>query len=384
MPEPRISVQSGLPARIIFVRQQFSAFGGGELILDRTISALLALGVRISLLGRSWTPRKDIELIACNPSRKPRFLRERRFAAAACERLRNGGALIQSHERIPCCDLFRAGDGSHAAYIEHRTRGANPLAAAALRLNPYNRSVIALEREMFTGRRLRGVIVNSHMVAEEISRLYSVPAGKIHLVPNGIDLSRFNLQAREIHRDAKRKEIGADTKRPVLLFLGSGYKRKGLDTAIRALARSKCDAEIWVAGSDKHPGSYETLATCLGLKGRVRMLGPVENPLPLYAAADALILPTVYDPFPSTAIEALACGLPVITSTGCGARDLAARLGPSLVRDARDIDGFAEAIRRALELASVPETQTRANSLAAAFGIDAMIEKLLAVYRKFA
>lgn len=382
MPDPMNTVQSGLPSRIIFVRQQFSAFGGGELILNRTISALRERGVNISLLGRSWAPRDDIELIACNPPRSPRFSRERRFASAACERLKHERALVQSHERIPCCDIFRAGDGSHAAYIEHRSRGAGKIAAALLRLNPYNRNVIALEREMFTGQRLRAVIVNSRMVADEITRLYSVPAEKIHLVQNGIDLDRFNLQARATFRENKRKEIGVDGNRPALLFVGSGYKRKGLDTAIRALAKSRADAEIWVAGSDKNPAAYEALAAGLGLKGRIRLMGPVQNPVPLYAAADALILPTIYDPFPSTALEALACGLPVITSTGCGARDLAAKIDPSLVCDAYDTDAFARAIPLSLELASRPETRSRANTLTADFSIDSMIEKLLSMYRK--
>src|SRR5262249_39098625 len=155
-----------------------------------------------------------------------------------CAQLKSIEGLVQSHERLPCCDIFRAGDGSHAAFIEHRARGLNPLSAAILRLHPYHRSVIALEREMFAGEKLRAVLVNSQMVADEITRLYSVPSEKIHFVPNGIDLQRFKPEARAAHREMKRKELG--TTRPVLLFVGSGYKRKGLDTAIRALAKSKC------------------------------------------------------------------------------------------------------------------------------------------------
>ena len=99
------------------------------MILDRTMAALQERGVDVALLGRSWSGGRDIEFISCNPSRVPRFLRERKFANAACGRLvRESDALIQSHERMPCCDLFRAGDGVHAAFIEHRQRGMGALA----------------------------------------------------------------------------------------------------------------------------------------------------------------------------------------------------------------------------------------------------------------
>src|ERR1700674_2551839 len=105
MPQPTDPVQPKGPSRVIFVRQRFSPFGGGELILDRTMSALAKRGVRIALLARAWTGRDDVEFIACNPSRFPRFLRERRFAKAACARLaRERDAIVQGHERTPCCD----------------------------------------------------------------------------------------------------------------------------------------------------------------------------------------------------------------------------------------------------------------------------------------
>src|SRR5690606_36607588 len=110
MTHPSDPVQS--PRRVVFVRQRFSAFGGGELILDRTMSALKERGIEVTLLGRSWSGGRHVDFSACDPSRFPRFLRERTFATAACGRLaRETDALVQSHERIPCCDIFRAGDG---------------------------------------------------------------------------------------------------------------------------------------------------------------------------------------------------------------------------------------------------------------------------------
>ncbi len=368
--------------RIIFVRQQFTPFGGGELILDRTITAMTARGVRVALLARSWTGREDIEFIRCDPPRFPRIWREIRFAHAACERLgHESGSIVQAHERIPCCDVFRAGDGVHAAYLENRARGMTKLARLAQWLDPYHRSVLRLERALFLNQRLQAVLANSTMVADEIVRHFSFPRERIHLVSNGIDLTRFHPEARAEHRAKARKRLGVDKSRPVILFIGSGYKRKGLAAAIAALAVSRIDAELWVIGGDRRPNTYAAQASRAGLAPtRLRLIGPVTDPLPYYAGADVLILPAVYDPFPSTVIEALACGLPVVTSTGCGARDAVARLDPGLVRDQRDLDGLAEALRRALDLAAKPATIDQARSIASEYGIDAMIERMLPIY----
>jgi UDP-glucose:(heptosyl)LPS alpha-1,3-glucosyltransferase len=384
MPHPFDDVQSRSLRRIVFIRQHFTPFGGGELILDRILSALAAINVRASLIGRSWTVRKDIDLIRCDPARFPRFSRERRFARAACEIVgRHTDALVQSHERVPCCDIFRAGDGVHAAFLEQRTRGSGWLYRRALAMHPFHRTALSLEREMFSSRRLKAVFANSSMVADEIVRHFGFPREQIHLVPNGIDLVRFDVSARGRHRDEVRGRLGADKARPVALFVGSGYKRKGLDAAIAALVASRTDAELWIVGSDSRRAAYVAKAQRAGIAAcRVRMIGPVSDPLPYYAAADALILPSIYDPFPSTVLEALACGLPVVTSSACGAREVAARLDPSLVRDATDVAGLADALRHAFALAASPATASAARAIASDYGIDRMIERMLVVYAK--
>jgi UDP-glucose:(heptosyl)LPS alpha-1,3-glucosyltransferase len=383
MPHPPEAVQSSAASRrVIFVRQHFTPYGGAGLILDRTIAALSARGMRVSLLGRSWPGRADVEFIRCDPPRFPRFRRERAFARAACKRLVNESeAIVQAHERMACCDIFRAGDGVHATFIEQRMRGLGAIARTVLSLDPFHRSVIALEQEMFASRRLQAVIANSQMVADDIATRFSFPRDRIHLVPNGIDLDRFHPAVREKFRDTTRKQLGTPPSRPVVLFVGSGFKRKGLDAAIAAVAANRNDAELWVIGDDRRPGSYTTIAHHAGLPGtRFRLIGPVPDPLPYYAAADVLILPSIYDPFPSTALEALACGLPVVTSESCGAREAAVRLDPALVRDAYDHEGLAVAVDRATELASKRATVDAARAIASAYSIDNMIDRTLAVY----
>ncbi|HLL27776.1 MAG TPA: glycosyltransferase family 4 protein, partial [Xanthobacteraceae bacterium] len=175
-------------------------------------------------------------------------------------------------------------------------------------------------------------------------------------------------------------KLGVAVDRPVALFVGSGFERKGLRPAIHSVATNS-DAELWAVGHDRRPRAFVAEAERAGLGKRFRLIGPAD-PLPYYAAADALILPSFYDPFPSTAIEALACGLPVVTTTGCGARDIVRGLDPRLVRDAGDREGLAEALRAALEIAIKPGTTTRARAIAEDFGIDPMVDRMLAVHER--
>jgi UDP-glucose:(heptosyl)LPS alpha-1,3-glucosyltransferase len=379
MPHPAPPVQPEAD-RTIFVRQQFSQFGGGELILDRLLAALAARGKRVALLGRSWRGGGDVEFIRCDPPKGTRAFRETLFARAACRRIaREKGALVQAHERVPCCDIFRAGDGVHAAYLEAKRRTQTAFGRLADNLSLFHRNTLALEQKLFASPRLQAVIVNSAMVADDVVRHFGFPRERIHLVPNGIDLARFRLAARNEHRAKVRARLGVPAARPVALFVGSGFERKGLRAAIHAAAA--CDVELWAIGHDRRPARFAAEAARAGLGRGFRLIGATD-PLPYYAAADVLVLPSFYDPFPSTVIEALACGLPVVTTTGCGARDVVKRLDARLVRDALDQEGLAEALRAALELATKPETATRARAIAEEFGIDPMIDRMLAVHER--
>jgi UDP-glucose:(heptosyl)LPS alpha-1,3-glucosyltransferase len=383
MPHQPDGVQSRtVPRSIVFIRQRFTQFGGGELVLDRIVTAMVARGVRVTLLARAWPGRSDVDFVRCDPPRFPRFSRERRFARAACGiASARADAIVQSHERLPCCDIFRAGDGAHAAFLEQRTRNLGWASRLALAANPFHRTALSLEREMFASPRLKAVIANSRMVADEIVRHFAFPPDRIHLVPNGIDLDRFSLAARDRYRTEIRKRLGTDSTRPVALFVGSGYRRKGLEATIAALAASRIDAELWIVGSDSRPQAHVARAERAGLaRDRIRLIGAVADPLPYYGAADALILPSIYDPFPSTVLEALACGLPCVTSTACGAKEVVAELDPNLVRDTQDTAGLAEALRRAFDLAAKPATTAIARAIASRFTIDRMINGMLGVY----
>lgn len=369
--------------KLTFVRQRFSRFGGGELILNRTIEALAARGISVSIVAREWEPHDGVAFHRCDPARSPRSTRDSRFAKAACEIVSAmPDTLVQSHERMACCDIYRAGDGVHAAYLAHRARGMGPVKRFFQNISGYHRDVARLEREMFASQRLKAVIVNSQMVADEIAGHFAYPRESIHLIPNGIDLSRFYEAKLSVLRAETRNRLAIAANAKVLVLVGSGYERKGVAQAIEALARSESGATLLVIGNEKRVSRYQSLAKRLRVSENTRFLGRQENVLPYLAAADAMILPSIYDPFPSATLEGFASGLPVITSEACGARDIAREIDPRLVRDANDVAGLADAISAALALSEKPDTKQRARAIAARFDMNAMAERMLALYEK--
>jgi UDP-glucose:(heptosyl)LPS alpha-1,3-glucosyltransferase len=132
----------------------------------------------------------------------------------------------------------------------------------------------------------------------------------------------------------------------VLLHVGSGFERKGVPQLLHALSRAGNAPWAIVAGKDKRAADAAALARRLGIGERVRFVGAVSDVRPYYAAADAFVLATLYDPQPNAALEAMACGLPVVTTRQCGAAELIREGESGFVRDALDVDGIAECIGR--------------------------------------
>jgi UDP-glucose:(heptosyl)LPS alpha-1,3-glucosyltransferase len=185
---------------------------------------------------------------------------------------------------------------------------------------------------------------NSEMVRDELHARYDVPAERLAVIPNGVDRTRFGAGLPAAERKRVREELG-QRGGPVWLLAGSGFERKGLDVALRALAEpGLSESVLWIAGRDD-PASWRRLAARLGVADRVRFLGARDDLENVYAAADALVLPTRYDAFANVCLEAAAAGLPVVTS---GANGAARFLGDAalVVPDPEDVRGLADALRR--------------------------------------
>jgi UDP-glucose:(heptosyl)LPS alpha-1,3-glucosyltransferase len=368
--------------KLAIIRQRYNPFGGAERFVERALSALAAERVELTIVARQWTAgAHEARFLRCDPFYIGRTWRDASFARAVCAALDGEGFdLVQSHERIACCDIYRAGDGVHAQWLENRSRAIHPWRRALTTLNPYHRYVLDAERRLFASPRLRAVICNSRMVRDEIRARFSVPAERLHVIYSGVDLNSYHPDLRA-HRAQLRSRLGIADAAPVVLFVGSGFERKGLGPLLEAFALLGSDAHLLVVGADAALKRYEALATRLGIGSRVNFAGGQKEVKPWYGAADVFALPTLYDPFPNAALEALASGLPVVTSANCGAAELI-RDGENgfVCRDSLDVTSLAEALRQTIAHAGAWSGAARA--AAEPYGIARMAGALTTLYRQ--
>ena len=365
------------------MRQRYSPYGGAERFVARALPALERSGAQVTLIARSaegWGARRVLRIDPFHLGSLWRDASFARRARAAWRRERFD--VVQCHERIPGCDVYRAGDGVHRRWLELRRAAAGPLERLGIALNPYHRYVCRAEQRMFEHPRLRAVICNSRMVREEVLRTFRVAPDKLHVIYNGVDLDHFHPREAERLRGAARAELGASPREVLFLFVGSGFSRKGLGAAIAALAAAAAPGfRLVVAGRDREQARFAEQAARAG--AQVRFLGGREDVRPLYAAADCFILPTRYDPFPNTVLEALAMGLPAIVSSRCGAAEVVEQGSNGWICQPDDVAGLAAAMRAAGAALHDPTgLQRAARATAERFGIDAMARQLTELYAK--
>ncbi len=364
--------------KLALIRQKYRADGGAERFLSRAIEALKD-DVELTIFTRKWQPQNGINIIECNPAKWSRVSREKGFAKEVCKKIgKKRYDLIQSHERIPCCDIYRAGDGVHREWIKQRNRVISPAARAITKITPFHKYALRAEERLYNSEQLRAIICNSEMVADEIKKYFPKAAQKTHVIYSGIDFSIFNPQLKSQGKQTKA-ELGINENKTVFLYVGSGFERKGLTSAIKAIAKTK-NAVLIVIGKDKHSKKYQQLASDLQSSKKVLFLGVKKDVTPYYGCADAFVFPTLYDPFPNVVIEALASGLPVITSTKCGAAEIIEHQKDGFICDALDTESIIQFMQKLQDNDTLTHMSTAAAEKSKMFANEIMVTKLTALY----
>jgi UDP-glucose:(heptosyl)LPS alpha-1,3-glucosyltransferase len=370
------------PLNIALIRQRYTADGGAERSAEIILSALQAQGVGVTLITRAWRAQGGVAVEICNPFYIGSLWRDLGFAHAVRRFLETKKYdLVQSHERIACCDVYRAGDGVHREWLRQRMRTLGIFGRLRIFLSPYHHYVKAAERALFRSPRLRAVICNSHRVKSEIQRYFAVPEHKLHVIYNGVDVQAFSPELKR-HRAPLRKQFSIPQDAALFLFVGSGFERKGVRMVLEAMAQLPLNAYLIVVGKDKRIKKFLHQAKALKIEDRVRFVGVQSDVKPFYGAADALVLPTLYDPFPNVVLEAMAAGLPVITSIQCGAAELIEHGRNGYVCDALDTPALIESMRSLMNAGIQKRLADEAHSTVPSLNQEAMREKLLGLYRE--
>jgi glycosyltransferase involved in cell wall biosynthesis len=250
-----------------------------------------------------------------------------RFAQSAVHRLTHAhGAVLER------ADVMTA-HSVHAAWIAKiRARGGTTKVLS--RLGVRHSAELLWEQRCIAG--ARHLVAISEAVAGELREHYAVPRERISVIHNGVDVRRF----------APSGSVGPRSADLRLVFVGYEFDRKGLGAALRAVAASRHASSLTVVGG-ANPARYRTLASELGLSSdAVKFAGHQSDVVPILQESDALIFPTKYEPFGLVILEALACGLPVITTAAAGAAEVIgeASLRRLLVDDPNSIEQLKERI----------------------------------------
>ncbi|TAN42965.1 MAG: glycosyltransferase family 1 protein [Nitrospirae bacterium] len=310
--------------RIAFVKKKFSVHGGAERYLETLIAAFKKNGHEIHIFANNWTDTQDVIFHKVPVVSFNSYLSVASFNRNVCGMIKSGwrNDCVISLERTACQDIYRAGEGCHAEWLEIRSRYEPALKRASFKLNPLHRAMLDIEKKLFQNTPL--IVANSNMVKRHIIKHYGVEEARITVIYNGVDLERFSFQNRDGLRNGLRKDLSMSEDAKIILFVGTGFERKGLKTLIEACSLLKeKNARLIVVGKGKIQ-KYAKQAADSGIGERAIFLDAQKDIERFYAAADLFVLPTLYDPFSNATLEAMASGLAVITTRNNGAAELVA------------------------------------------------------------
>jgi len=368
--------------------KQFAQAGGAESFLLNFAEHLVADGHAVKVI----TPHADatapgIEIVRLAAPRTPRSLADLFLARASMKALADDDADVTfSDQKCWGAQVVRPGGGVQREYVRQREksyRGAvrRMLNKAARGLSPRERLRIYIDDKLYGLSGLKCIIANSDMVRRELVRHYPHLAGRIKVVYNGADPKRFTPELRQTHREPVRRQLAIPAESLVGVFVGHDWRRKGLFTFIEALgilARKPRMKPVYgiVVGKGSR-AEAESFARKKGAAELLRFVGPTA-PDRYYGASDLLVLPSYYDPCANVTFEALACGLPAITSVFNGAFEL---LTPGLsgfyMSDASDSAQLAGYIEHFADPAALAAGAEAARDLALEHTLSRVYEDII-------
>ncbi len=381
--------------RVALVHQEFHL--GGSLARDRVqlSDALARRGLEVHVYASRARRTADVPGVTFHEIGTPlrsdgRFLQPLEhlaFARAATRRLRRdrdrydvvdvSGTAAWEHDVVRVHAVQLAEQRRWPAEAGRRYRVPRLRAAVAPVSHPIVGVARSLERLQFRAGRYREVVAVSEQVREDLVAVHRVPRERIAVVPYPIDLDRF----RNLSPNGLRGRLGIEDDSRLLLFVGHDFERKGLGEAIAAVAGLP-EAHLAVVGNGPRD-EYELAARRAGAADRVHFVGGTEEPERLFAEADLFLLPTRNDVWGIAILEALAAGVPVVTTEAAGAAPVVSSAGAGVVLPDGDPPALRAALRPLLaDEARRRELGERGRAAASAYGVDAFADATIAVYER--
>ncbi|HEV3145670.1 MAG TPA: glycosyltransferase family 4 protein [Gemmataceae bacterium] len=368
------------------------ARGGCETYIVDLTRRLTADGHEVHLYARRWDESalsKQVIRHRLDVPQRPRFLRPWFFGRACQQALAVARHDVSiGFDKTWGQDVLYPQGGLHSASAEHNLRKypdgfSRTLTRLLKRFDPAAISFARLERKQYL-EHSPVIIVNSEMVRRHFGEHYGLASEKIRVVHAAIHPDRFRTEERKAIRRDWRSRWQVNLDMPVALFVAMNYRLKGLEPLLHAVARVWNDFRLVVIG-DSRTGRYERLARKLGIAERVIFQGYCGDMRQAYFAADVLVHPTFYDPCSLVVLEALACGLPVITSRYNGAAELLTpEMAGLVIDDPHDHVLLAQCIETMLETDYRQAAAEAANEAARRWNFEHHYRKIIGILTEVA
>ena len=374
-----------MKSKIAFIQRKVAPHGGGEMFALRFLGELKKMGHKITIFAHSanFSFLDQVHFVRI-PILKPfSFLKMLSFAWF-CKRAakRKNYELIFSNERTIYQDIYFAGEGCHSAWLKQRFRQVGALKKFLITINPLHWTILYLEKRCLTNSRLLGIISFSKRVKQELVSKHNLPADKIKVVYHGVPAPVADEN--EIERHTMRQDLGIGENEMVILFIGSGFERKGLRFLIEGLAHFDHPSfRLCVVGKGK-TGKYRKCAKRLGLQDKVHFYGQNPNVPLFYSIADVFVLPTIYEPFGLVVLEAMSYNVPVVVSQYAGAAELVTHGENGLIlKNPFDANEIGQCLNQ-LKDPGFRQTLAKAgNHLASQYTLDKNISETIKAVKEF-
>ncbi len=365
--------------RIALVGRGYSLWwGGAERVMVELSRALKKEGVDVEVFVERVDENSpgDVPVRRIQPVRINSALKLYTFHRKVGSALKGKGFdVVFGMTQFFPLDVYWAGGGVYRHWM--RLRFENPVVRGIRYvLSPAHLVMSWLEENILKEKNHRHIITNSKLVKEQLLEYFNIPAERITVIYNGIDHSVFNPHTKRYRKEI-RSAYGVKEDSLVALFVANNWERKGLRTLIRAMR--EVDFTLFVVGRGRKEGFLKE-AERLGVKkDRLIFTGARKDVERFYGASDLFVLPTQYDPCSGVCLEAMATGLPVITTSSNGAVELIEHGKNGFVMkhwlDHRELAGFIERLKnRALRESFSEESLRRAKPLTWKNTLGAMLK----------
>lgn len=357
-----------LSKTIYILKNRLGNLGGLEKYTWRIANAFAKKGCHVTILTSDSIqkshdhPFLNFEYLPCHHKLSVRKIQE--FDRNAKKYLLNKHYdLLFGMDRNRYQTHLRLGNGIHRVFLKTR-KFTDPLFKRIVtHFNPLHRLILSIEKEALERKELKCVFTNSNMVKEELLSCYKIDSKKIQVVHNGVEWHEMQKDF-DIWLEKKSKvalNLNLDPTTYHFLFIGNGYKRKGLDVLLKALALIRNeDFHLSVLGKDKKLPEYIIKAKKLGLDNKVSFYGQRPDVKKFYQLCDCLVIPSFYDPFANVTVEALAMGLYVISSKSNGGHEILTQDNGFVLETLQDPYCLSQALKQTL---SLPKTWMHSQSI---------------------